>query len=95
MFGARVGTQLRVLGSLGRLRAQSGIESSFVILDLAWLVRLVATEFLLSGAVHRIFIVAFLVFRLRVLASCSLFLCSAANHQFESAGCSKAQSNEF
>jgi len=95
VFGAKVGTQPRVLGSLRRLRAQNDTESSFVILDLAWLVRSVANEFLLSGAVHRIFIVAFLVFRLRFLASCSLFLCSAANHQFESAGCSKAQSSEF
>ncbi len=95
MFGAKVGTQPRVLGSLGRLRAQSGTESSFVILDLVWLVRSVATEFLLSGAVHRIFIVAFLVFRLRVLTSCSLFLSSAADPQFEFAGCSKAQSSAF
>lgn len=59
VFGARVGTQLRVLGSLGRLQAQSGTESSFVILDLVWLVRSIATEFLLSGAAHRIFRVAF------------------------------------
>lgn len=94
MFGARVGTQLRVLGSLGRLRAQSGTASSFVILDLAWLARSVKTEFLLSGAVHRISKVAFSVFKLRFLASCSLFPCSAT-HQFESASCYKAQSSAF
>ena len=58
VFGARDGTRLRVLGSLGWLRVQSGTESGSESRDLAWLNRFAATASLSSGIAHTIFKVA-------------------------------------